>query len=553
MKKFISHKKEFVTSVALALTLAGSSPMQATSTIARSQLGAKVVNKAATWAAIALLFVPISAANVQAYNIEIPPAPIEQAIQVRSPKSKEHPVSLHMPLYDAITKLNHIQLKESLEAGKIDVNARDEDGNTALHILVLDVRNYRLKDYHNRLQQFELVLAHGIDLAAKNNVGKTALAYLYDFTASGRVEYSRILVNPYLAMLVKATYGINGKDERGITALEYALQWGAGGYGNLRLARQLVAEGADMHVVGKVYNILPKFYQLDEGVRKLNTAAMLVTDKQKFISVAEEHDIDLVAKRHGKHLLEISAIWGNKAMAETLVDDHGIDPSFGVMEGSYVSNSYTNDTDDSLMVVGDNDPNNEVLKALIVRGANVNSIRARGIAPLHVAAESGKTSTVEILLKHGANPNAIDKMSKGTILHYATARPVEYSFDMVSMLLARGAEVADDDKDFWGKTVYEYATSWDSMFSTYAPDPVPSRYGKRLAAATAALVLQAIVGTEGKDEWGKTPMDWAKLSGSETIQKVVANEIGITQLFEQELRQQVKQEIRQTDHPPKSL
>ena len=367
MRKFFSHQKAFATSIALVLTFTGNSAVQATNpmahlkkTLARSQLGAKAVNKVAIWAAIALFSVPIGTASVQAHNVDTP-APIEQAIQGRSPKSKEQHVSFRMPLYDAIKKLDHIQLKELLEAGKIDVNARDEEGNTALHILALDLCNFCVKGYHNSLRQFELALVHGIDPAAKNNAGKTALAYLYDF-ADDAVEYNySVLLNPYLAMLVKATYGINGKDERGITALEYALRWGTG-YGNLGLARQLVAEGADMHVADKEYKDLSSFYQLDEGVRNLNTAAMLVTDKQKFMSIAEEHDIDLVVRRHGKRLLEIAAIWGNKAMVETLIDDHGIAPSLGVMAASYVSTSYTYDTDDRLMIVGDNDPNNEVPK-----------------------------------------------------------------------------------------------------------------------------------------------------------------------------------------------
>ena len=439
-------------------------------TVASSQLGTKAVNKAATWAAIALFSVSIGTVNVQAHNIDIA-APIEQAIQAQPPKSKTQHVSFRLPLYDAIKKLNHTQLKVLLEAGEIDVNAIDKKGNTALHILALGLTNFYPRDYHNGLRQFELALAHGVDPATKNNAGHTALAYLYAL-ADNKFEYDEYydeyddeyyditLLNPYLAMLVKATYGIDGKDERGITALEYALRWGVGGYGNLELARQLVAEGADMQVANKVYEDLGSFYQLDEGVRNLNIAAMLITDKQKFMSIAEEHDIDLVARRHGNRLLEIAAIWGNKAMVETLIDDHGIDPSIGMMHASHVGTSYTHDTDDRFMVVGDNDPNNAVLKTLLDRGASVSSISDRGAAPLHIAVESGKVSTVEILLKHRANPNAIDKWVKGTILHDAAARPVGYSFDMVSMLLARGAEVSND-KDFWGKTVYEYASAWD--------------------------------------------------------------------------------------------
>ena len=69
---------------------------------------------AATWAAIALFSVPIGTVNVLAHDVDTP-APIEQAIQERTPNSKEPQVSFRMPLYDALNKVNHIQLKVLLK------------------------------------------------------------------------------------------------------------------------------------------------------------------------------------------------------------------------------------------------------------------------------------------------------------------------------------------------------------------------------------------------------------------------------------------------------
>lgn len=57
----------------------------------------------------------------------------------------------------------------------------------------------------------------------------------------------------------------------------------------------------------------------------------------------------------------------------------------------------------------------------------------------------------------------------------------------------------------------------------------------RLAAATAAILLKKMVGTAGADSNGLTPVFWAKLSGSETVQALVEDETGEIYLSEQDL------------------
>ena len=59
-----------------------------------------------------------------------------------------------------------------------------------------------------------------------------------------------------------------------------------------------------------------------------------------------------------------------------------------------------------------------IAKALIVAGADVESLRSDGQTPLHVASLEGSTRSVDILLAHGANPNTVDGRSQ-TPLHLA--------------------------------------------------------------------------------------------------------------------------------------
>ena len=140
---------------------------------------------------------------------------------------------------------------------------------------------------------------------------------------------------------------------------------------------------------------------------------------------------------------------------------------------------------------------------------------------------------MEILLTHGADPNVPDQW-KMTPLHRAAHRSEGYAFEMVSMLLARGAQA--NVKDIDGKTPYDNV--FTSRYTIHKP---------ALEAATAALLLYATVGAEGKDAQGRTPEYWAKLSGNETIQKIVAGEIEITQLFDRTTRQRVSKELREAE------
>ncbi|MCJ1435052.1 hypothetical protein MMC27_004422 [Xylographa pallens] len=59
-----------------------------------------------------------------------------------------------------------------------------------------------------------------------------------------------------------------------------------------------------------------------------------------------------------------------------------------------------------------------IASALIIAGANVESLRNDGHTPLHVASLEGSTRSADILLAHGADPNTVDGKSQ-TPLHLA--------------------------------------------------------------------------------------------------------------------------------------
>ncbi len=85
-------------------------------------------------------------------------------------------------------------------------------------------------------------------------------------------------------------------------------------------------------------------------------------------------------------------------------------------------------------------------RALISKGADIASSSPMGYTPLHVAAETKSKQMTELLLKRGANPNALDSRGR-TPLHYLSSPlPMEaVTFErvagVVNVLLENGARV----------------------------------------------------------------------------------------------------------------
>lgn len=98
----------------------------------------------------------------------------------------------------------------------------------------------------------------------------------------------------------------------------------------------------------------------------------------------------------------------------------------------------------------------EIARLLVESGANVNrpSNNSIRVAPLHSAVESGNVALLDLLLSHGAKPDAVEFL-EATPLHSAAARG---SREMVERLLAAGADRERKTKD--GKTAAALARQY---------------------------------------------------------------------------------------------
>ena len=114
----------------------------------------------------------------------------------------------------------------------------------------------------------------------------------------------------------------------------------------------------------------------------------------------------------------------------------------------------------------------ETIEFLLKHGANIDAIDDENCTPLHLAARKEfpwtendsllreQPEAVKILLKNGANPNLQDMHSK-TGLYYAV-RGRNFQIIRLYLEYATNLDLSIRDKD--GKTVFEYALSWKNVY-----------------------------------------------------------------------------------------
>ncbi|MBN3318556.1 PSD10 ATPase, partial [Atractosteus spatula] len=85
----------------------------------------------------------------------------------------------------------------------------------------------------------------------------------------------------------------------------------------------------------------------------------------------------------------------------------------------------------------------EIVKALITKGAQLNSVNQNGCTPLHYAASKDRYEIALMLLENGADPNATDKL-ESTPLHRASAKG---NFQLIQLLLKQSASTNIQDSE----------------------------------------------------------------------------------------------------------
>ena len=408
-----------------------------------------------------------------------------QVIQQSSPATAEQErISILAIDYDYYEESDYERLKTLLEEGKVDVKARDDEGNTILHHIVMGYPVYEYYAY----KLMHLLLMHGAEPKAQNNEGHTPLSYINDGHAGDDPELAG-----FKALLTEAIYGINGSDGEHVP-LDYALQL-ADYRRDTRLAKEMVARGADVWLI-----------KIDKEAHPLIVAAGLA-DAKTFIAAAGDDGVAHAVKMMGRDLL-IEAVNENNGEVVQLLLNHGVDPNLGILQAAQIDSMGT-------LITYVADPDAEMLTVLLKHGADANTKHERGFTPLHLAAYTGNFLGIETLLQNGGNPNIVNQHG-GTALHSIMGYADFYSnvatrvFVMANRLLAHGVDVRVRDDD--GNTAY------DLLLQELKHSTKGDQVG---LAATAAILLQAM---GGKDSEGRTAVQLAEQSGSKLVQALIAAE-----------------------------
>ena len=263
------------------------------------------------------------------------------------------------------------------------VDARNRDGDTALHIAV------RM----NQRENGEFLISRGANIFSVNSSGESPL-YIA-LTSPGGIREWMINENTIIA-----------RDGLGNTMLHYAAQW-------------------------KLDSAIPVIIRNGVSIEETNATGetpvfmAIKTDSPSTIRVFVENRANLNARdTQGNSVLHAAVRW-NAVNSATLLVSYGIDINTHSLNG----NTPLHDA----VATGITD-----IETLLIReGANLEVRNINGNTPLMEAVRSGLTSSIEKLVQNGADPNTRNNRGD-TPLHIAVSTG---RIELVNFLLRMGASI----------------------------------------------------------------------------------------------------------------
>ena len=331
------------------------------------------------------------------------------------------------------------RIMDSLIKHGININAQDENGNTALMFLSLSKYIYDI----NTINSAKLLIKSGADVNLKNNGGMTALM---NASAVGSDELVELLIN--------AGARVNEVDNDGRTAIFYACR----GYDDCSF-----------------YNNYNSFYGYSFSEEEIEER--LLEKFSKIVKLLIDNGADVNAKtENGNTALMYACENSNSVEVVKFLIDNGADVNLknnggmtALMSASDVSHELielliksgarVNEVDDNgksaLMYAIISSSDIEVVKFLIDNGANVNLKSNDGETALMNAYIRGNKELVELLINSGADANLISNLKD----NYGRAKLMEASEignkEAVELLIKSGVGVNEVDDN--GKSALMYA------------------------------------------------------------------------------------------------
>lgn len=293
-----------------------------------------------------------------------------------------------------IKKLNVL-----LDSG-LDVNSRDKSSGDTLFIRAAEAENIDIA---------KLLLKYDVDIKAMNGKGRTAL---HNAVEIGSLEM--------VAFLLECGLDVNSADELG-----YTPAWLAVKKNNDELLRLLISNGANIHVLARVFEDGTKasLLYLAAQLGNISIIEALIDNGADANIAAEDGSTPFIValfegewaaaeyllkssdgqvlthttKEYRSSALLRASMYGQVSLVKGLLD-----------KGANVNDSNAEGTT-SLHAATELSGSEEVVQLLVNKGADVNAQDINGVTPLHRAAENGLFNIAKILLINGANPGAISK------------------------------------------------------------------------------------------------------------------------------------------------
>ncbi len=298
---------------------------------------------------------------------------------------------------------NDIAIAKNLINQGADVNVRDKNGFTPLHITTS----------RGQIDMTILLLKKGADVNASDNNGLTPL---YISASLGQIDMALLLINKGALL--------NPKDRNGYTPLHIASS-----LGHLDIVQLLVSKGASIDVQNR------------QGNTPIHEAAY--RGHQTIVVFLLKKGGDIFAKtNNATTVLHFSCASGNYQLVKLLIKK-GLNPreksdenlnalhylAFGkinLITKQYPPIAYTINGENKLfyprelvIVSTSTYGHYQIFKYLRKKGLSVNARSRHGVTPLHLAALNGLDDLVKLFMQHDANVNAKD-IDNETPLHYVT-------------------------------------------------------------------------------------------------------------------------------------
>ncbi len=352
----------------------------------------------------------------------------------------------------------------------------------------------------------------GADLNLKNEQGDTALHLA---VSEGRHEM--------VSWLLKSGADVNPRDGLSRTPLHLAAQTG-----DTDLVAMLLAHGADLNAtdsngqtavhVAASHGQLPVVQAL---LQRDRTCANLGSDQQEtalHLAAAKGHtaiiDVllaagaDIAAEDQYLQTPLLKAAMNGHAGAIHRLIDQGADSALTGAFGQTPLHAAARHN------------HLDALSALLERGAPVDVTDEAGMTALDVACASGRADAVQVLLRHGAKPRQGAEVSMTTLDHAASTGQV----GVLAWLLDAGAEITGTNS--YGRTVLHTAAMQGRLdalrflLDKGARPDVKDMTGAtplHMAASQAQLasiqlLLERHADVRSADHWGQTPLHHAATS-----------------------------------------